>query len=354
MRNTMFLALLAIVFPAYAGAPLTWVHPCFDFQLTTSAGFPTASCTGYGICTLTGSGDLLVDVAVFSNLSCPNQPVLNEVQVTGMVGANCLQGTVRGYCANTSRLRGIGGALSCCDGGRFPVAPALFPNACFEDPIFADPPMPGGGGGHVYCYNLEEQYTCSEFGGVWDSTFCRCDYYSPILIDIQGNGFDLTDAESGVNFDLKPDGVAERIAWTSAQSDDAFLILDRNGNGRIDDGTELFGNFTPQQSSETPNGFIALSEFDKSGNGGNNDGVIDERDAIFRSLRLWQDRNHNGFSEVSEIATLTSFNIIRFDLDYRLSNRRDQHGNRFRYRAKVFVLQGSQVGRWAWDVFFVQ
>ena len=175
-----------------------------------------------------------------------------------------------------------------------------------------------------------------------------------MVIDVAGNGFNLTNAVNGVMFDLPGAGVAERLSWTSANSDDAWLALDRNGNGIIDNGKELFGTFTAQPAlapGEAKNGFRALAMFDSNAFGGNADGQIDSRDAIFPNLRLWQDRNHNGLSEAAELRSLSGSDIAVIELIYKESRRKDESGNWFRYRARVRDQFGLQRGRWAWDVF---
>jgi hypothetical protein len=197
---------------------------------------------------------------------------------------------------------------------------------------------------------------CDEGG--WSFDWCVCvPYISPVLVDVAGNGFDLTNSSQGVNFDLNNIGANERVAWTTANSDDAWLALDRNGNGTIDDGSELFGDITPQSAppiGEKKNGFRALAEYDRAANGGNEDGLIDAMDAIYSSLRLWQDLNHNGIAESSELHTLRSSNVAGLDLNYKSSKRTDQYGNQFRYRTKVKGNDGREIGRWAWDVFLVK
>ena len=175
---------------------------------------------------------------------------------------------------------------------------------------------------------------------------CDCLTETPIVVDVNGNGFALTDHDSGVRFDLDSDGTKEQRAWLNVNSDDAFLVLDRNGNGVVDNGTELFGNRSPQPAPPTgqqANGFRALAVLD-----GNGDGKVDNNDSAFGDLRLWRDANHDGVSQAEELATLPALGVSAVETHYKEAKKDDQFGNHFAFRAKVF---GGSAGRWAWDVY---
>src|SRR5689334_239652 len=178
---------------------------------------------------------------------------------------------------------------------------------------------------------------------------------SPIIIDVSGNGFQLTSAAGGVQFVITGSEKFVQIAWTAAGAMNAFLVYDRNNDGQINNGAELFGNFSPQPPSASPNGFLALAEFDRPENGGNGDGIIDKNDAIFADLRLWIDINHDGVSQPTELYRLDELSVFSISLMYEESARTDQYGNLFHYRTKINVLAGqqddSQASRFAYDVF---
>lgn len=167
---------------------------------------------------------------------------------------------------------------------------------------------------------------------------------SPIVIDLSGKGFQLTDAKNGVSFDISGTGSPVQMGWTQAGVQNAFLALP-GPDGLVHSGKELFGNYTPQPPSDDPNGFRALAVYDT-----NPDGVIDNKDAVFGSLRLWVDVNHDGISQPEELHTLTEMGVTAISLKYHEDRWHDQYGNQFRYRGKVW---DGTTDKWTFDVFFV-
>lgn len=179
---------------------------------------------------------------------------------------------------------------------------------CFSCDPSIDPvgDCPAGG----TCQNWN-QYPTSGCPAGWPAIGCSCcNKTTPIVIDVDGSGFALTDLKDGTVFDIAALGKPAQVSWTSPHSTNGWLALDRNGNGTIDDGTELFGDRTPQPDppkGKQRNGFLALAEFDKPENGGNGDGIIDKNDAVFSKLRVWQDLNHDGVSQPGELKRFVSF-----------------------------------------------
>jgi hypothetical protein len=199
---------------------------------------------------------------------------------------------------------------------------------------------------------------CPE-GYEFKPSMCLCVTLSPIVIDTAGNGYRLTSADDGAVFDLDANGtVAEKVAWTEPDGDDAWLVLDRNGNGTIDSGAELFGSRTPAYAdSSTPvseNGFDALMLLEGPTYGRSTlDQIIDARDEVYARLRLWFDRNHNGISEPDELVPLADAGVLAISSAYKKIARRDEHGNKFSLMGKALFSgpDGQDVWRTVYDVY---
>jgi hypothetical protein len=150
----------------------------------------------------------------------------------------------------------------------------------------------------------------------------------PVMVDLNNDGFSFTSLVDGVLFDIDADGEDELTSWTQYHGDDAFLFLDLNENGSVDNGSELFGDKTKLLSGEFAiDGYEALAELDQAGWDGNGDQVIDRRDKYFKLLGLWNDWNQNGLSEPNELIKLskTKIKFLSLELDY--FDVLDEHGN---------------------------
>jgi hypothetical protein len=175
--------------------------------------------------------------------------------------------------------------------------------------------------------------------------------HSPIVLNLGNGGYQLSSKNDPVLFDIDADGRPIRLAWTAVGAPMAFLALDRNNDGKIDDGSELFGNHTPLPSgSAAVNGFEALTQYDA-----NHDGIIDGRDPVWSTLLLWTDLNHDGVSQPNEIASIGASEVTAISVTYRWTGRRDGSGNTFRYESTVWMkdIGKHPVPRPVYDIFFV-
>ena len=189
---------------------------------------------------------------------------------------------------------------------------------------------------------------CTQGGDRWDASTCSC-AFSPLLLDLTGDGLVLSSASDGVVFDLRPGGTLERVAWPTSPASTPFVVDDVNGDGQINDGGELLGSASPQSTVGERNGFNALGLYDTNG-----DGVVTSEDSRFSRLLLWFDSNRDGRSQPSELRTLSSAGVTLLSLRYQEINQRDSHGNIIAYRSRAFATNGGRRGvrrLWLYDVF---
>jgi hypothetical protein len=142
--------------------------------------------------------------------------------------------------------------------------------------------------------------------------------------------FPLTTRENGVVFDLDGDGSLEQVAWTQPNAATAFLAIDKNQNGVIDNGLELVGNRVLEGAA---NAIQALSKMPQSQDDAQQGGLafINDQDPVYEKLLLWTDTNHNGISEESELRKASEV-LTRIGLGYAAFHLTDDYGNLFRFQ----------------------
>jgi len=206
--------------------------------------------------------------------------------------------------------------------------------------------------------SIEVKITAIDSQGAEGSQSCsqKLNLLSPLVLDFSGASMVRTVplVQSGVEFDLDADGTPEQVGWIDGKTT-AFLTLDLNGNGRVDDGRELFGDATQMRSpAKASDGFEALAQYDS-----NADGRIDARDPAYAKLKLWFDRNGNGRSESNELVSLKAKKVSWIGLNAKPIARTEalQHTdslvpNDVRLSAE-FAAQGCTKGVCrVYDIFF--
>jgi len=161
---------------------------------------------------------------------------------------------------------------------------------------------------------------------------------SPIVVDLNRDGVQLGPKGRGVNFDVNADGFADFVQWVQPGGNEAFLSLDRNRNGLVDDGSELFGVGTPLfEGGNAPNGFVGLAQYDAPLLGGDDDGLITPEDAIWPELSIWLDRNADGLSTRREMYRPADLGFTSFETIPKARRKRDAAGNSLPYWAKAVI-----------------
>lgn len=126
----------------------------------------------------------------------------------------------------------------------------------------------------------------------------------PLAVDLDGDGIETVSQNAGIVFDTDADGLKTGTSWL--KGDDGWLVIDKNNNGKIDNGSELFGDaYVKQDQTKAKDAYDALGDVDS-----NHDGMITAADAKFAELKIWQDKNQNGISEANELKTLDEIGLV--------------------------------------------
>ncbi|GAB6069162.1 hypothetical protein JCM30760_02590 [Thiomicrorhabdus hydrogeniphila] len=194
-------------------------------------------------------------------------------------------------------------------------------------------------------YDFYDEFTITVndgHGGVLEQTLTFENHQTlltPLVLDLNGNGTtSISIDESNAYFDYDGDGNREHTAWQ--EEGDAQLVADLNFDGKISDGTEIFGDFTLlADGSRAKNGYEALEQYDSNG-----DRVIDSQDVLFGNLSLWQDYNQNGKSEAGELTNiqLSEVTAIYLDSDSGITfEQRQENGNTILNETNYMGVDGT-------------
>jgi hypothetical protein len=189
-----------------------------------------------------------------------------------------------------------------------------------------------------------EAFTSAQIAAFTTTQFQQLQLGTPIVLDLSGNGITTQSIENGTRFDLFATGQAVNTGWVT--SGEGLLVLDRNHDGIINDGSELFGSSTTLASGEkASNGYAALGEMDTNG-----DGVITSADKGWSDLRVWVDANGDGVSQADELKSLDSLHITKLDLNATASTEKS-NGNILGLTSSYETSDGSSHAMA--DVWFV-
>lgn len=208
----------------------------------------------------------------------------------------------------------------------------------------------------VSCHNssTSDNNLCDNADIVNDNSDCAPVTYcgrmkSPIVLDFGHAGYKTVPIQEGVMFDLDADGIKDQTGWIAPNSKNlGFLALDLNNNGKIDNGSELFGNGTMIEETNTPaeNGYSALAQYDT-----NKDGKISSSDQVFSKLKVWFDLNKNGIVDAGEMEALSDRGVASINVDYKKSDYVDGFaGNHFLFESSFQLVSGKELK--SYDIFF--